>query len=201
MPWFCVLPLLVSRILLAFIFAIRTLLSRFRNYLGSTECCDIHILHLDRLLTCLCKLQIRIKFIPPNTRRNWSNTWTMQRSLWRTWSLLSSDKDVQQEVVTCSVRIRNFEWKMHDKVAGGNNPAWVCEGWGAINQEFRTLRKEKQECLGYKSDNRKFGLRFSGERHTVFLVTASRLVMRPTQLCIRRVSRNFNGSNMAIAWS
>lgn len=201
MPWFCVLPLLVSRILLAFIFAIRTLLSRFSNYLGSTECCDIHILHIDRQLTCLCKLQIRMKVTAPNTQRNWSNTWTLQSRLWQTWSVLSSDKDVQLKVVFCSVRIRNFEWKMHDKNTDGNNPAWVCEGWGTINQEFRTLRKEKQECLGCKADDRKFGLRFSVERHTGSLATASRLVMRPTQPCIWRVSGTFNGSNMAIAWS
>jgi len=98
-----------------------------------------------------------MKVIPPDTQRNWSNTWTLQRSLCRTWNVLSSDKDVQKRVVACSVRIRNFEWKMHDKNADGNNPVWVCEGWDAINQEFRTLRKEKQECLSYKPDDRKFG--------------------------------------------
>lgn len=187
MPCFCVLQLLVSRILLAFIFAIRTLLSRFSNYLRSTECCDIHILYLDRQLTCLCKLQIRM-VIPPNTQRKWSDTWTLQRSLWRTWSVLSSDKNVQIHVAACSVRFRNFEWKMPEKNADSNNSAWVCEGWGTISEEFRTLRKEKQECLGYKPDDRRFGLRFSGKRHTVFLATASRLILRLKQPHIWRVS-------------
>jgi len=133
-----------------------------------------------------------MQVIPPNTQRNWSDTWTLQRSLWRTWIVLSSDKDVQQNVAACSICIRNFEWKMHEKNADGNYPAWVCEGWGAINQEFRTLHKEKQECLGYKPDDRKFGLRFSGERHTVFLASASRLVLKPTQPCIWRVSGIFS---------
>ena len=186
------LPLLVSRILLDIIFAIRTLLSRFSNYLRSTECCDIHILHLDRQLTCLCKLQMGMKVIPPNTQRNWSDTWTLQRSMWRTWNVLSSDKDVQHNVAACSVLIRNFEWKMHGKNADDNNPAWICEGRSAISQEFRTLRKEKQECLGYKPDDRRFGLRFSGERHTVFLATASKLVLRPTQSRIWRLSGTFS---------
>jgi hypothetical protein len=190
MQWFCVLPLLVSRILLAFIFATRTLLSRCSNYLRSTECCDIHILHLDRQLTCLCKLQIRMKVIPPNIQRNSSDTWTQQSSLWRTWSVLTSDKDVQHNAAVCSVRVRNFEWKMLEKNADGNNPAWVCEGWGAISEEFRTLRKEKQEFLGYKPDDRRFGLRFSGERHALLLATASKLVLRPTQPRIWRVSGN-----------
>jgi hypothetical protein len=187
-----VLSLLVSRSLLAFTFAIRTLLSKFSNYLRNAKCCDIHILYLDRQLTCLCKLQITVKVIPLNTQRNWSDTWTLQRSWWRRPTVLSSDKDVQHYVATCSLRIHKFEWKMHDKNADGNNPAWVCEGWSAISEEFRTLHKEKQECLGYKPDGRKYGLRFSGERHNVFLVNSSRLVLRPTQPRIRRVSETFS---------
>jgi hypothetical protein len=192
MSWFCALPLLVSGILLAFIFGIRTHLSKFRYYLGSTECCDIHILHLDRQLTCLCKLQIRMKVIPPNTQRNWSDIWTLQHSLLRTWNVLSSDKDVQHNAAACSVRIRNFEWKMNGKNADGNNPAWIWEGWSAISQEFRTLLKEERECLGYKPDDRRFGFRFSGDRYTVFLATASRLVLKPTHSLIWRVSGTFS---------
>jgi hypothetical protein len=59
-------------------------------------------------------------------------------------------------------------------------PLGFAKEWGPISEEFRTLHKEEQECLGYKPDKRRFWFRFSGQCHTVFLATFSRLVLRPT---------------------
>ena len=136
-----------------------------------------------------CKLKIRMKVIPSNTQRNWGDTWTLQRSLWRIWSVLSSDKDVQHRVAACSVCTRNFKWQTHEKNTDGNNPAWVCEGWGPISEEFRTLRKEKQKCLGYRPDEVSFGPRFSGQRRPGVPRHRSMLVLRTTHTRICRVSQ------------
>lgn len=199
-PWFCLLPLLVSRILLTFIFAIRTLLSRFSSYLRSTNCCDIHthvfyiiyiiyyiyiiyflyILYTDRQLTSLCKLQIRMKVFPPNTQRNWNEAWTLQGSLWRTWNVLPSDKDLQHNVAAWPYASVTLSEKFMKRMLMAIIPLGFAKEWGPISEEFRTLHKEKRECLGYKPDKRRFWLRFSGQCHTVFLATASRLVLRAT---------------------
>jgi hypothetical protein len=199
---FCVLSLLVSRSLLAFTFAIRTLLSEFSNYLRNAKWCNIHILYIDRQLTCLYKLQITIKLILLNTQRNWGDTWALQRSLWRRSSVLSSDRDVQHNVAVCLLRILNFEWKMHDKNADGNNLAWVCEGWSAISEEFRTLRKEKQEYMCYKPDGRKGWASIFGRAPQCFprqLFGAG--PEAHTALYMMSVRNSFHGSNMVIAWS